>query len=78
MKFTYMFKFAFNIPAGATEVVLPDNKNIVIFAATLVDEPYAPTKAVSTLFHTANKENKCISETAELKVNIKSATALIR
>lgn len=69
-EFTYMFKFAIHIPAGATEVVLPDNKNIVIFAATLVDEPYAPAKAVSTLFHTANKENKCISETAELKVNL--------
>ena len=35
-EFTYMFKFAINIPIGATEVVLPDNKNIVIFAATLV------------------------------------------
>ena len=65
-----MFKFAINIPIGATEVVLPDNKNIVIFAATLAKEPYAPVKSVSTLFRTANKENKCISETAEIKINL--------
>lgn len=69
-EFTYMFKFAIDIPAGATEVVLPDNKNIVIFAATLVDEPYAPAKAVSTLFHTANKENECVSGTAESMPNL--------
>ena len=69
-EFTYMFKFAINIPIGATEVVLPDNKNIVIFAATLAKEPYAPVKSVSTLFRTANKENKCISETAEIKINL--------
>lgn len=49
-EFTYMFKFAIDIPAKATEVILPDNKDIVIFAATLVEEPYAPVKALSTLF----------------------------
>lgn len=29
-EFTYMFKFAIDIPAKATEVILPDNKDIVI------------------------------------------------
>lgn len=70
-EFTYMFKFAIDIPAGTTEVVLPDNKNIVIFAATLVEEPYAPAKALSTLFHTANRENNYLTGTVtEVKVNL--------
>ena len=34
-EFTYMFKLAIDLPAKVTEVVLPDNKDIVIFAALL-------------------------------------------
>ena len=67
-EFTYMFKFAINIPIGATEVVLPDNKNIVIFAATLAKEPYAPVKSVSTLFRTANKENNVYRKLQKLRL----------
>ena len=69
-EFTYMFKLAIDIPAKATEIVLPDNKDMVIFAATLVEEPYAPVEAVSTLFRTANKDNACLQEMAEPKVNL--------
>ena len=65
-----MFKLAIDIPAKATEIVLPDNKDVVIFAATLVEEPYAPVEAVSTLFRTANKDNACLQEMAEPKVNL--------
>lgn len=43
---------------------------MVIFAATLVEEPYAPVEAVSTLFRTANKDNACLQEMAEPKVNL--------
>lgn len=67
---TYMFKLAIDIPAKATEIVLPDNKDIVIFAATLVEEPYAPVEAVSTLFRTANKDNACLQRMAAPKVNL--------
>lgn len=69
-EFTYMFKFAVDIPAKATEVVLPDNKDIVIFAATLAEEPYAPAEAVSELFRTDNEENDCLQELAVPKVNL--------
>ena len=69
-EFTYMFKFAIDIPAKATEVILPDNKDIVIFAATLVEEPYAPVKALSTLFQTANEDDASLQKTAELKINL--------
>lgn len=66
-EFTYMFKFAIDIPAGITEIVLPDNKDMVIFAATLVKETCPPAKAVSTLFRTANKENKWVAGMHEEK-----------
>ena len=33
-EYTYMFKFGMDIPKGATQLVLPDNKDIVLFAAT--------------------------------------------
>lgn len=69
-EFTYMFKFAIDIPAKATEVILPDNKDIVIFAATLVDEPFAPVKAASTLFRTANVDNTASTQSAAARVNL--------
>ena len=69
-EFTYMFKFAIDIPTKATEVILPDNKDIVIFAATLVEEPYTPVKALSTLFQTANEDDTSLQKTAELKINL--------
>ncbi|WP_303207857.1 glycoside hydrolase family 38 C-terminal domain-containing protein [Bacteroides oleiciplenus] len=69
-EFTYMFRFAIDIPAKATQIILPDNKDIVLFAATLVEEPYAPVKAVSTLFRTANKGNVGLQGVTEPKVNL--------
>lgn len=53
-EFTYMFKYAIDIPAKATEVILPNNPDVVLFAATLVDEAYPTATAVSTIFRTAN------------------------
>ena len=67
---TYIYKFAIDIPAKATSIILPHNKEIVIFAATLAEEPYAPIKAVSTLFHTANKTNNSTQETNEQKTSL--------
>ena len=49
-----MFKFAIDLPERATEVVLPDNKDIVIFAATLTDVAATPVCPASELFRTAN------------------------
>ena len=69
-EFTYMFRFAIDIPAKATQIILPDNKDIVLFAATLVEEPYAPAEPVSTLFRTANKGNAGLQGVTEPKVNL--------
>lgn len=57
-EFTYMFKYGIEIPAGATEVILPDNEDVVIFAATLVEEAYPAVTSVSVLFQTSNEYNQ--------------------
>jgi site-specific DNA-cytosine methylase len=36
--FTYMFKIALPVPEGCTRIELPDDKDIMIFAATVSDE----------------------------------------
>lgn len=56
-EFTYMYKFGLDIPKGATTLVLPKNKRIVIFAVTAATEKYFEAKPVSELFGTAVKEN---------------------
>lgn len=37
-EFTYMFCIGLDIPAGARQLVLPDNPRVVVFAATLADD----------------------------------------
>ena len=60
-EFTYMFKFGMDIPKGATSVILPDNKDVVIFAATLVNEPQANVTPAGALFRTNNKSNAALT-----------------
>ena len=50
-----MFKFGMDIPKGATQLVLPDNKDIVLFAATVVKEENPQVTPASRLFRTALK-----------------------
>lgn len=71
-EFTYMFKFAIDIPAKATEIILPDNPEVVIFAATLAKEDYQETVPASVLFRTSNKYERTDSyeEEAKNKENI--------
>ena len=69
-EFTYMFKFAIDLPERATEVVLPDNKDIVIFAATLTDVAATSVCPASELFRTANKCNRYQTESSTERVNI--------
>lgn len=52
-EYTYMFKFGMDIPKGATSLILPENKQIVLFAATLVQENNKPVCTASELFRTA-------------------------
>lgn len=56
-EFTYMFKFGIDIPEKATYIVLPKNRNIILFAATLVNEPER-IRPASALFYTSIKENE--------------------
>ncbi len=69
-EFTYMFKFAIDLPEKATEVVLPDNKDIVIFAATLTNVTAASVCPASELFRTANLCGDCQVENSVRRVNI--------
>lgn len=69
-EFTYMFKLAVDLPEKATEVVLPDNKDIVIFAATLAHVSTEPVYSASELFRTANKCDDYQAESSVQKVNI--------
>lgn len=39
-EFTYMFSIGLDVPAGATTLTLPDNANIVVFAATAVNDTH--------------------------------------
>ena len=57
-EFTYMFKLAIDIPAKATQVILPNNPKMVLFAATLVDEPQPAPEALTALFTLNNEVNR--------------------
>ena len=75
-EFTYMFKLGMDIPKGATSITLPDNPNIVVFAATLVQEDYPSVVPASEQFRTAltAKEQTEI----ESKVNVLKQAKIIR
>lgn len=55
-EFTYMFKFGLDIPEGATFLILPKNKKVVLFAATMLQEKVPPVRVSSQLFRTAIKK----------------------
>lgn len=68
-EYTYMFKVGLDIPKGATSIILPDNKKIVLFAAVLARENYPSVGAASSLFHTALKPGVATEKKAP-KINI--------
>jgi alpha-mannosidase len=49
-KFTYMFKYALDIPSGATAVILPNNEKIKIFAMTVANNQNDATKPACLLY----------------------------
>jgi len=71
-EFTYMFKYALDIPKGATTVELPDNNKVVVFSATFVDETVGVTPATE-LFRTNNKQNEFDSSSIEKENLLKGA-----
>lgn len=52
-EYTYMFMLRIDIPKGARQVVLPNDKHIVLFAATLAETKDEATPAMR-LFETSN------------------------
>lgn len=57
-EFTYMFRIPIDIPAGTKYFILPNNEDIVIFAATAVSEPVESVKSAIPLFRSAVNESK--------------------
>ena len=66
-EFTYMFKYGIDIPKGATEIILPTDKNVVIFAATTVNENNT-VKPAGELFRTNNKTNEANTQMARTNI----------
>jgi len=50
--FTYMYRICLDIPEGATQLQLPDNKKVAVFAITFSDNYADDVKAVSPLIST--------------------------
>lgn len=75
-EYTYMFKFGLDIPKGATSLILPDNKQIVLFAATLVKEDQPQVMPASNLYRTALKAQKNGKESTP-KVNLMKGAKVI-
>jgi alpha-mannosidase len=51
-KFTYLFKYGFDVPAGATGITLPNNPNIRIFAMTVGKSSHDGVAAARPLYDT--------------------------
>ena len=67
-EFTYMFKVGVDLPKGTREVILPDNDRMVVFAATLANEPLKPVESLNPLFHTAIKNPDATSSAGDTAV----------
>ncbi|MBQ9668727.1 MAG: discoidin domain-containing protein [Prevotella sp.] len=55
-EFTYMFKLRLDVPKGATQVVLPNDEHIVVFAATAANDVVDAVPA-APLFRTSNRDD---------------------
>ena len=74
---TYMFRLGFDIPSGATQVVLPKERRIVVFAMKAVNEP-AQVKTVSQMYVTGNKNDEPTTSQAARKNLLKGATIVAK
>lgn len=76
-EFTYMFKYGFDVPKGATSITFPDDGNVVIFSATAVNETSEPalTPAIN-LYRTNNKSDELTKE-EDTRVNILASAKII-
>lgn len=56
-EFTYMFKYGINIPKEGAIIILPDDRDVVLFAATLAMEEQPAVLLASEHFTTNNRNN---------------------
>lgn len=71
-EFTYLFSIPVDIPKGATQMVLPDEPGLVIFAATAVNEADIKAKPARRLFVTNN-----IDDTPQESGNVELGQSLL-
>lgn len=69
-EFTYLFKLAIPLTEKDTEVILPADKRIVLFAATLACEPCESIAPAAPLFRTGNKASALPASEAERPVQV--------
>jgi alpha-mannosidase len=67
-EFTYMFRVAVDIPAGAKKLILPDDPRVVVFAATVASESGAAIPASDLL--RVSLPTKEADQTGSARVNM--------
>ena len=75
-EYTYMFKHALDVPKGARQIIVPNDENIVVFAATAVNEPER-IKPAGAFYRTNNVNDNASMNANANRVNLlKQATVL--
>lgn len=80
-EFTYMFKYAIDLPRGAKEIVLPDNPSIILFAATLVNDTAPAFDTATELFRTSIHETAAMTsgkEETEARTSLIGAENIVK
>ncbi len=65
-EYCYMFKYGFDVPAGATELTLPKNDKIRVFAITAATNAHDSAVAAAPLYDTLDDRAKIAAPTAEV------------
>ncbi|MDE6503655.1 MAG: alpha-mannosidase, partial [Muribaculaceae bacterium] len=63
-EYTYMFHYTVDVPAGATSVILPKDRQVILFAATVTSGEAGRAVAAAPLFTTSNRESCNAAEQA--------------
>ena len=74
-EYTYMFKYVLDVPKGARQIIVPNDENIVLFAATAVNESER-VKPAGALYRTNNKAEELAGAAAQKTNLLKQATVL--
>lgn len=63
-EYTYLYDYTLDVPAGATSVILPKDRQVMLFAATVTAGEHEPAVAAAPLFKTANRPASAVEESA--------------